>query len=328
MSRARTNFISLASPADTTALAQPTNPVQLLTPSLAQRYDHTFSREWSLSQTSSASVTQPLSDVDGASTLVTTSASLGPNVQVADRHGLGFRGLFRYYYLSRLQLTTALAEAGVDPADLDEPVHQLMPGAEATWRWQVADLWSTETTGGVLVPMTLDGERDVFPTARLAGLYQNRTFGAALVLQRTMNPSFQTRQIFVTHAATLSASLPIVEEERLYAQGAAAVAHNQVYATGDTLDDARAVSLSVDLGVSWTPESSPVTFLGRYQHARQMGSTDELVLQDFARHVVSVGVSWILPPPDAMVAGRTLFEPVDGRTPGGRPVGAEQAPGR
>ena len=326
LDRTRTNLISLNSPSSTTAAAQPSSPVQLLTPTLSERYDRRLSDRWSIAQTAGGSVTLPLSDDEGTATLATATASLGPTVSF-EQHDLTPAATFAYYYLSRTPLTITLIQAGVDLEDLDEPVHQFFPGGELTWGWRFADEWESRATGGVQVPINLEGDTDIFPVGRLAALWQRGMHGASLVLSRAMNPSFQTQQVFLTHAATLSGFLPIVEEENVFAEGATSVAHNDIYAVDEALGGARATSLTIDMSVAWTPIGWPTTFRARYQYNRQFATNDPVLLQRFERHTGLLGASFILPSPDPVLARRNAFEPADAQTPGGRPIEGENASG-
>ncbi|MEQ9321272.1 MAG: hypothetical protein RIF41_19065 [Polyangiaceae bacterium] len=301
--RAATNLIGLG-PTAGVAGGQPPAPVQLVTPSLAQRYGHAFDERWSLGQSSTFAFTTPIGENTAFSTLASATVGMGPRLQL-ERHAFGLEGSFTYNYVSAIPGL----EGSVD-------FHQLMPAATGDWSWQFAERWQQQVAVGAAVPITPDGNLTVAPLATLTTLYTQREFGAALTFSQAVTPNLQTQQIFLTDTATLSAFMPLVPNERLIVDGATSISHNRLFARDLTTDSARATSWSFDLGLSWSPLDLPLALTARYQHFRQFLS-NEPMLQEFERNVVSLGIGTILPPIDPVMQRRGTFQPAGASTPGG-----------
>lgn len=302
--RAATNLIGLGA---TAAIAggQPPAPVQLVTPTLAQRYGHTFDERWSLGQTSAFTLTTPIGENTAFSTLASATAGMGPRLQL-ERHAFGLEGRFTYNYVS-----------AIPGRDDTRDFQQLVPSAVGDWTWQFAERWQQQVAAGAAVPITPRGDLTVAPLATLTTLYTQREFGAALVLSQAVTPNLQTQQIFLTDSATLSAFMPIVPNDRLVVDGATSISHNRLFAEDLTTGDARATSWSFDLGLTWTPLDLPLAVSARYQHFRQFLSNEPL-LQEFERNVVSLGIGTILPPIDPLMQPPRTYQPAGVSTPGGQ----------
>lgn len=327
LDRRSTNFISLDDPSATTAAAQPSNPVELISPSLSQRYAHAINERWSFEQTAAGSITRPLERTDELATLTTAGGTLGPTVEL-ESHWLSFQGEFTHYYLTRIPVTAATLATGVDPAELDQPLHFYLPGGSVTWGWRFAEQWDSRVTGGAVVPINPERSTEVVPQVRLSTLYTEDQYGASLVLSRAISPSLLTQQIFLTHSGILSAYIPILVEENLYGEGAMGIAHNQLYTLDDRID-IQATAWSTDVGVRWMPADTPVTLSARYQLMVQFGAPDDTpLLQNFTRNVVSVTAGFFLPELDPAVGLQSPFQPADRQLPGGRQINPQRGGGQ
>jgi len=305
INRAATNLISLAAPSASAAGAQPAQPVQLLTPSFSQRYGHSFSRRWSLGQTSSFTYSTPLGENTSYSKLATATAGVGPQVALED-HSFGLQGRFSYNYLS-----------AIPGQEGSQSFHQLVPATTANWTWYFAERWQQQVSGGVAVPLTTAGDLTVAPLGTLTTLYTQEQFGASLVLNQGVSPSLRTQQIFLSDNATLAAYLPILAEEKLFVEGAGSLAYNRIFAQNNSTGGAHATSWSLDFGLTWAPPSLPLSFTARYQHFQQLLSNNPL-LQEYSRNVVSLGVGMVLPSIDPQMRPRGPFQPPGMQTPGAR----------
>lgn len=306
VNRAATNLIGLGAAAGV-AGGQPPAPVQLITPTLAQRYGHAFDERWSLGQTSAFTLTTPIGDNRTFSTLYSASAGVGPRLQL-ERHAFGVEGRFTYNYVSP-----------IPEQEGSMAFEQLMPSATGDWTWQFAERWEQQVAAGAAVPITPNGDVTVAPLVALTTLYTQQEFGAALTLAQAVTPNLQTQQIFLADTATLSAFMPLVPGERLVVDGATSISHNRLFGEDLTTGSARATSWSFDLGLSWAPLDLPLTMTARYQHYRQFLS-NEPRLQEFERNVVSLGLGTIIPPIDPLMQPRRTFQPAGVHTPGGQPA--------
>jgi hypothetical protein len=289
VTRYSTGLSTLQSANQTVVTAQTGGGSSVFATNLAQGYTKELSDEWSLLQTSGAGVSTPLGGDGLQPTTLVVSGGLGPQYEIID-HSFALLPSVSYTRPFYGEEPAVVEDAGFRSDDM------FIVGGIGRWRWDWTEEWGSELSAGVMAPIGTDGDGTVAPVGSALIHFSQEGYGASLGYTRSLGPDLITGQIYYSDAIHLSGTVPIVPKIHLLAQASTGFSWNRVVTSEQDLDGIAAKTWVADVGVGWFPEIYPNIQI-RYQRTHQFDApTDQILLPNFQRNVVSLTVSYAYPP--------------------------------